>query len=121
MAAIQTTSATFQINNSNLYGPVVTLSINHNIKSLDIINQGFKGTISWSKYRSEIRTQTKSNNLDYLIDPTFRNINKLFVLSLSNGNDDPKRDSFDKYYMPLVEIKDFYALIDIKPFFFIGQ
>ena len=46
-----------------------------------------------------------------------RNINRLFVLSLKNGNDDRTRDSFDKYYMPLVEIKDFNALIDNKPFF----
>ena len=27
------------------------------------------------------------------------------------------RDSFDKYYMPFVEIKDFNAPIDNKPFF----
>ena len=41
----------------------------------------------------------------------------MFVLSFKNGNDDPSRDVFDKYYMPLVEIKDFNALIDNKPFF----
>ena len=41
----------------------------------------------------------------------------MFVLSFGNGNDDPTRDSFDKYYMPLVEIKDFNALIVSKPFF----
>ena len=29
----------------------------------------------------------------------------------------PTRNSFDEYYMPLVEIKDFNALIDNKPFF----
>ena len=40
----------------------------------------------------------------------------MFVLSFKNGNDDPSRDVFDKYYMPLVEIKDFNALIDNKPF-----
>ena len=27
------------------------------------------------------------------------------------------RDSLDKYYMPLVEIKDFNTFIDNKPFF----
>ena len=48
---------------------------------------------------------------------TLRNINRLFVLSFKNGNDDPTRDSFEKYYMPLVEIKDFNALIDIKIIF----
>ena len=52
-----------------------------------------------------------------MIDPTFININRLFVLSFKNGNNDPTRDYFDKYYMPLLEIKDFNALIDNKPFF----
>ena len=91
--------------------------MNDNTKFLKNIKQGFKRAISWNKYRPEITTQPKNNNLDYLIDPTFRNINRLFVLSFKNGNDDPTRDCCDKYYMPLVEIKDFNALIDNKPFF----
>ena len=37
--------------------------------------------------------------------------------SFKNGNDDPNKNSFDEYYMPLQEIKDFKALIDNKPFF----
>ena len=99
MAATETAGATFQINNAKLYVPVVTLSINHNIKFLDNIKQGFKRILSSSKYRSEIATQTKNNNLNFLIDPTFRNINRLFVLSFKNGNDDPIRNSSDQYYM----------------------
>ena len=106
-----------QINNAKLYFPVVTLPINHNIKFLENIKQGFKRTISWNKYRSEITTQPKNNNLDYLIDPIFRNVNRLFVLSFKNGDDDTTRYSFDEYYMPLVEIKDFNALIDNNHFF----
>ena len=58
----------------------------------------------------------KSNRLDYLIDPTFRSISRLFVISFENG-DDPTRNYFAEYYMLLVEIKDFIALIDNKPFF----
>ena len=110
------TGATFQINNAELYVPVVTFPINDNIKFLENIKQGYKRTISWNKYRSEITTQPKNNNLDYLIDPTFRSINRLFVLSFKNGNNDPTRDSFNKYCMALVEIKDFNALIDRKSF-----
>ena len=41
----------------------------------------------------------------------------MFVLSFKNGNDDPKRNSLDEYYMLLVDIKDFNVLIDNKPFF----
>ena len=100
MAVIQKTSATFQINNAKLYVPFATLSSNDNIKLSENIKQGFKKAISWNKYRSEITTQPKNNNLDCLIDPTFRNINRLFVLSFKNGSNDPIRDSFDKYYIP---------------------
>ena len=70
----------FIITSTKLYVPVFTLSINDNIKFLENIKQGFKRTISWNNYRSEITAQPKNNNLDYLIDPTFRNINRLFVL-----------------------------------------
>ena len=113
----ETNSTTFFVFNAKLYVPVVTLSINNNIIFLENIKQGFKRTISWNKYISEITTQSKNNKVDYMIDPTFRNINRLFVLSLKNGNDDSIRDSFDKYYITLVKIKNFNALIDSKPFF----
>ena len=95
----QTTSATFQINNAKFYVPVVTLFTNDTIKFLENMKQRFKRTTSWNKCRSEITTQTKNNNSDYLIDPTFRNINRLFAISFKNGNNDPIRGSFDKYYM----------------------
>ena len=52
-----------------------------------------------------------------MIDPTFSNINRLFVLSFKNGDDDSLRNSFGKYYTALVEIKVFNALIDNKLFF----
>ena len=59
IAAIQTTSATFQINNAKLYVPVVTLSIKDNINFLESKKQEFKKTIFQKKYRSEITTQPK--------------------------------------------------------------
>ena len=55
--------------------------------------------------------------MDYLIHPTLSNINKLFVLSFKNSNDDPRGDSFERCYMPLAKIKDFIALVHNKPFF----
>ena len=79
-AAIETNNATFQINNAKLYVRVVNLSLNDNIPLLKNIKKGFKLTVSWRKYRSKIKKQTKDNNLDYMIDPVFRNINRLFVL-----------------------------------------
>ena len=61
-----TNKGAFQINNAKLYVPVVTFSINDNIKFLENIKQRFKRTIFWKKYRSEITTQPENNNLDYV-------------------------------------------------------
>ena len=58
--------------------------------------------------------QTKNDNLKYLIDPTFTNVNRLFLLTFEDEDD---RTSFSKYYVPKVEIEDFKVLIDGKPFF----
>ena len=58
--------------------------------------------------------QTKTNNLNYLIYPTFNKVNKLLVLPFENEDD---RTSFSKYYTPSVEMKDFNVLIDGKSFF----
>ena len=70
----------------NVKSIIVTLSINDNIKFLENLKQGFKSTISWNKCRSELTTQPKNNNLDYLIDMTVRNMNRLFVLPFKIGN-----------------------------------
>ena len=43
----RTTGATFKINSTNLYVPVVGLSLNDNIRFLENIKQRFKKIISW--------------------------------------------------------------------------
>ena len=52
-----------------------------------------------------------------MIDRTFTNINRLFILSFKNSDNDVGQDSYDNHYLPLVEIKNFNVLIDNKPFF----
>ena len=64
--------------------------------------------------------QNNNNNLNYLIDPTFTNVNRLFVLSLEKIENNIKkdyRDSFSHYYVLKVQIKNFNVLIDRKRFF----
>ena len=97
-----------------MHVPVVTLSLENDDKLLEQLKTGFKRTVKWNKYRSEMSNQTKNNNLNYLIDPTFTNVNRLFVLTFENEDD---RTSFSKFYVPMVELKGFNVLIDGKPFF----
>ena len=112
----------FQITHTKLYVPVVTLSTENHKKLLEQLKLGFKRTIKWNKYRSQVTVQSNNNNLDYLIDPTFTKVNRLFVLSFEriageNNTKKDHRDSFSHYYVPNVEIKDFNVLIDGKSFF----
>ena len=109
--------AIFQITHTKLYVPVVTLSKENDIKLLEQLKTGFKRTIKWNKYKSQITVQPQNNNLNYLIDPTFTKINRLFVLPFARTNADDNRDSFSDYYVPNDEIKDFNVLVDGKSFF----
>ena len=61
--------------------------------------------------------QPQYNNLNYLIDPTFTYVNRLFVLLFTRDNAGDKRDTFPHYYVSNVEIKIFNVLIDKKHFF----
>ena len=51
-----------------------------------------------------------------MIDPTFSTIKRLLLQSFKSGEINPMRNSFVMYYMLLIEIKDFNALIYNKPF-----
>ena len=113
-AVVAPTGLQFQITDTKLYVPVATLSTKDDNKFLEQLKSGFKRTIKWNKYRSEMTNQTKTNHLNHLIDPTFTKVNRLFVSSFENEED---RTSFSKYYAPKVEIKDFNMLIDGKKCF----
>ena len=103
------TSAKFEITDCKLYVSVVTLPAENDNKLLEQLKSGFRITIKWNKYISPMSNQNKNNNLNYLTDPTFSNVNRLFVLSFENEDD---RTSYYKCYIPSVEIKDYNVLID---------
>ena len=86
---------------TKLYVPVVTLSKENDTKLLEQLKPGFKRTIKRNKYRSQMTIQPQNNNstLNYLIDPIFTNVNRLFVLSFQriageNNTAKDRRDSF---------------------------
>ena len=106
--------ATLAINNCKLYIPTVTLSKDDDFKLLTNLKSGFKRKIIWNKYRSQMTTEAINNNLNILIDPTFTNVNKLFVLAYRTADD---RQSFSQFYLPKVMVKDCNVIIDDLTFF----
>ena len=109
-----TTGAMLAVNDCKLYVPVVTLSKNDEIKSLTNLKSGFTREIKWHKYRSQMSIEVHNNNLNILINPTFANVNRLFVLAYQ---DDADRQSFSQFYLPKVMVKDFNVIIDKLAFF----
>ena len=116
-AIVAPTELKFEIKDTKLYVPIVTLSKENDIKLLGQLKLGFKRTIKWKKYRSQITVQPQNDNLNYLIDPTFTNVNRLFVLLFARNVLGDNKDSISNYYVPNVKIKDFHVLIDRKIFF----
>ena len=108
------TGASLAINDCKLCIPVVTLSKDDEIKLLTNLKSGFTREIEWNKDRSQMSTETINNNLNILIDPTFTNVNRLFVLAYQTADD---RQSFFQFYLPKVMVKDFNVIIDKLAFF----
>ena len=121
-AIVTPSGAKCKIAGTKLYLLVVTLSKENDTKLLEQLKTGYKRTIKWSKYWSQITNQPQNSNLNYLIDPTFTNVNRLFVLSfqrIAGENNTIKvyRHSFSRYYVPNSRIKALNVSIDGKSFF----
>ena len=90
------------------------LSTQDNAKLLQQLKSGFKRTTNWNEYQSKITTGRQNQCLDFLVDPSFQGLNRLFVLFLENEND---RTAHTGYYLPKVEINDCNVQIDSKILF----
>ena len=107
-------AGTFEITDTKLHVPVVTLSTQENTKLLQQSKPGFKRIINWNKYLSKPQSFRRNANLSYLVEPSFQGINRLFVLAFE---DDTQRTSHSGYYLPKVEIKDYNIMINGENFF----
>ena len=73
-----------------------------------------KRIINWNRYHSKVTTERQNQFSDYLIDPHFQGVNKLFVLYFVNKNE---KSIHTGYYLPKVDIKDYNVKIDDRNVF----
>ena len=105
---------TFEISDTKLYIPVVTLSTQDNSKLLQQLKSGFKRVINWNKYLSKPELLRRNPHLNKLVGPSFEGVNRLFVLAFENNT---RRTSAKAYYLLNIEIKDYNVLISGESFF----
>ena len=111
---------TFQIINTKLYAPVVTLSTKYNVKLTKQLDEAFKRSVYWNEYKTKIGTKTADNITRFPLDPSFQGVNRLLVMAFGNTeNDDNKvqRDSHREYFLPRVDITNCNVLIDVRNFY----
>ena len=81
---------------------------------LDWLKSGLKRIINWNKHQSKISSERPNQYLDYLTDPGFQGIYRLFVLSFEYNE---HHISYQRYFFPTIEIKDCIVMIDGKNIF----
>ena len=87
------TAATFAITDTKLYVPIVTLKTEDNAKLSKLLNEGFKRSIYWNKYKIIF----KDYNNEYIkerLDASFQGISRLFVLAYARGDNVTNEDSY---------------------------
>ena len=109
-----TGAGAFEITDTKLFVPVVTLSTQDNTELLQHLKSGFKRVVNWNKYLSKPELLAQNPNLNHLVEPMFQGVNRLFVLAFEN---DTQRTSYLGYYLPNVEIKNHNIMINGKNFF----
>ena len=100
------------ITETKSYVPVVTLSTQDNVKLLQQLKSGFKGTIR-NKYQTKVSTERPNEYFDFLVDPSFQRTNRRSVLLFEN---EAQRTSYKRYYLPTREIKSYNVMIDGQNF-----
>ena len=108
-------AATFKITDAKLYIPIVTLKTEDNTKLSKFLSKEFKRPIYWNGYKV-IPEKIYAANENILIDPSWQGINRLFVLAYLNDNTSTA-NSYRKYFLPRIKIKNYSIKIDGRNFY----
>ena len=104
-----TGTETFEITDTKLYFPVVTLSAKDNAKLLQQLKSGFKKVVNWWKHLSKPESLAQNPKLNHLIEPSFQGINRIFILA---DDGDTQKTSHTVPYLPNVQLKDYNIMIN---------
>ena len=113
-------SATFKTTDAKLYVPIVTLSVENNVKLSKLLSEGFKRSIYWNGYKVidnkvvKIATNNEEKYITELLDSSWQGVKRLFVLAYNNkeGDDKVSVNSFKKHFLPRFKIENCNIEID---------
>ena len=112
-------NSTFTITDAKLYVPVVTLSIEDNAKLTKLLNEGFKRSFYWNKYKLiPNKTYDQDDYIRELSDASYQGVKRLFVLAYDNNGANPvTANTHRKYFLPRIKIENYNIEIDGRNFY----
>ena len=109
--------STFEITDTKLYVPVVTLKTEGNAKLSKLLSKGFEGWIYWNEYKVSPHKNYNANGyIRERLVARIQGVKKLFVLTYDKENDEATENSHRKYFLPRMKIKNYNIEIDGRNF-----
>ena len=109
-------ATTFAITDTKLYVPTITLKTEDNTRLSKLLNEGFKRSVYWNKYKIVFRNY----NNEYIrerLDAIFQGVSRLFVLAYARGDNVTNEDLYRKYFILRRRIKNYNIEIDGRNFY----
>ena len=91
---------------------IIKILLNNKIKR-------FQRSIYWNKYKAkEINEDANANVFKYInLDPSFQDVNRLFVMAYNRVDGQPTRNGQRKYYLPRISLNKYNVIIDGRNFY----
>ena len=119
MTSLDRGNQTFTITDAKVYVPVVTLSTEDNAKLTKLLNEGFKRSVYWNKYKViPNKIYNQNNYIRELLDSSYQGVKRLFILAYDNTGDNPvTANSHRRYFLPRIKIENYNIEIDGRNFY----
>ena len=110
------TAATFVVTNKKLYVSVVTLKTEDSAKLSKSLSKGFKRSIYWNEYDASLKNHNENSDIRERLDASIQGFNGLFVLAYAHGDNVTNENSYRRYFLPILKLKNYNIEIDGKNF-----
>ena len=111
------TATTFAVTDTKLYVPVNNLKTGDSAKLSELFSKGFKRSVYWNEYKAILIDYAADSHIRERVDASFQGVNKLLVLPYASGNNVTDENSYRKYFLPRLRIKNYNTEIDGRNFY----
>ena len=115
---ILSSTGTFTITDTKLCLTIITLKTEDNTKLSKLLSERFKRSIYWNWNKYKIIFKNYDNEcIRERLNASFQRVNRLFVLANAYGNNITNENSYRKYFLPRLKIKNYNIEIDGRNFY----